>query len=183
MPDEGSTVGLLSGLMPDGDRGERRTPTRDEDFVAWLNSQAALLRRGSFDLVDAEAVAEELEDMAKRERRELENRLKRLLQHLLKWEFQADRRSRGWLATMDEQRDQIAKLLRDSPGLRGDVPWAIEENYPAAVRNASRDTGLSADAFPARCPYAPDDILSHAFQPGIPWAEPPARAPRRGRRR
>lgn len=176
MPDDRGTLTLES------DRRERRAPTRDEDFVAWLNAQADLLRRGSFDLLDVGAVAEELEDMAKRERRELESRFKVLFRHLLQWEFQAERRSRSWRASVDEQRDEIDKLLRDSPSLRNEVPGIIQGSYPAAVRGASHDTGLSHDAFPARSPYEPDAALSYTFWPGTPWDEPPARSPRRRRR-
>ena len=173
----------MSGTRPEVIDRPHGGPSRDDGFVAWLNGQAALLRRGAFDRLDVDALAEELEDMAKAERRELENRMKVLLHHLLKWKFQPDRRSRGRLLTMNEQRDQIATLLRDSPSLRHDVPWAIRESYPVAVRRASDETGLPPDTFPAQCPYAPDPVLSYDFRPGIAWDEPPARQARRGRRR
>ena len=172
----------MSGTRPEVIERPRESPSRDDDFFAWLNGQAALLRRGAFDQLDVDALAEELEDMAKWERRELESRMKVLLHHLLKWEFQTDRRSRSWLLTMNEQRDQIATLLRDSPSLRNEVPWAIGESYPVAVRRASDETGLPPDSFPARCPYEPDRVLSYDFRPGIAWTEPPARQPRRRRR-
>jgi hypothetical protein len=173
----------MSGAGSEAIERPREGISRDDDFVAWLNDQAALLRRGAFDRLDADALAEELEDMAKWERRELERRMKVLLQHLLKWEFQAERRSRSWLVTIDNQRDEIRKLIRDSPSLRNEVAWAIRESYGAAARNASRETALPRDAFPAGCPYEPQQLLSYDFRPGIPWDEPPARSPRRGRRR
>ena len=105
----------MSGTRPEVIERPRESPSRDDDFFAWLNGQAALLRRGAFDQLDVDALAEELEDMAKWERRELESRMKVLLHHLLKWEFRTDRRSRSWLLTMNEQRDQIATLLRARP--------------------------------------------------------------------
>ncbi len=173
---------VVTGTRTDLIERPQRNVTRDDDFVAWLNGQAALLRQGSFDRLDGDALAEELEGMAKRERRELESRFKLLLQHLLKWEFQPDRRSRSWLVTMDEQRDQIGKLLRDSPSLRNDVPWAIRENYPAAVRDAANETRLPAETFPTECPYKPEEALAYTFRPGPPWEETAARPARRKRR-
>ncbi|HET6519350.1 MAG TPA: DUF29 domain-containing protein [Geminicoccaceae bacterium] len=173
----------MSGIRSEVVERPREGISRGDDFVAWLNDQAAILRRGAFDRLDVDALAEELEDMAKAERRELENRFKVPLQHLLKWEFQADRRSRSWLLAMGEQRDQIATLLRDSPSLRNEIPWAIRESYPAAARRASDETGLPPGTFPAECPYEPDQVLSCDFRPGIPWDDEPPARPRRGRRR
>jgi hypothetical protein len=44
----------------------------DLDFFAWTQHTAALLREGRFDELDVEHLAEEVEDMGKRERRELD---------------------------------------------------------------------------------------------------------------
>ena len=56
----------------------------DRDFYAWTQDQAALLRAGRVSDIDAERLTEEIESVGARERRELRNRLARLLQHLLK---------------------------------------------------------------------------------------------------
>jgi len=59
------------------------------------------------------------------------NRLGILLGHILKWQFQPDKRSNSWLGTIRDQRVQIKLLLQDSPSLlRG-----IE---PLKLTNASR---------------------------------------------
>ncbi|HEX2142792.1 MAG TPA: DUF29 domain-containing protein [Candidatus Limnocylindria bacterium] len=158
------TTGTRADLI---DRPQREV-TREEDFVAWARGQAALLRRGELETVDREGVAEELEDMTKRERRELESRLKILLQHLLKWEFQPQRRSRSWLLTIREQRNQLGKLLRDSPSLKNDVAWAIEENYSTAAGDAAVETRMPRGAFPPLCPYPQADVLDPGFLPGPP---------------
>jgi hypothetical protein len=83
----------------------------DQDFYAWLMRNANLIRQGRFAEVDALQVAEELESMGKRDKRELMSRLKILLMHLLKWSFQPDKRSRSWESTIDEQREQINLIL------------------------------------------------------------------------
>ena len=67
-----------------------------QDFYAWANEQAALLRAGNLDAVDIELVAGEIESMGKSEKRELVSRLTVLLLHLLKWQYQPGRRGASW---------------------------------------------------------------------------------------
>lgn len=42
--------------------------TYQKDIVAWANEQARLLRAGRFDLLDIEHIAEEIEDVGKKQR-------------------------------------------------------------------------------------------------------------------
>jgi hypothetical protein len=96
----------------------------DQDFVLWIEQQVTLLRRrAAGDLAnDAELdwrnLAEEIEAVGGNTRRELRNRLARLLQHLLKWHYQPELRSRSWCATIHTQRQEIEELLADNPSLR-----------------------------------------------------------------
>ena len=64
--------------------------------------------------------------MGKRDRRQLRSRLQVLIMHLLKWQFQPDKQSQSWLATIDHQRDQIEALLLDSPSLRSDLEMVFQ---------------------------------------------------------
>ena len=59
----------------------------DQDFYAWTSEQAGLLRAGRLSEADVEHIAEEIESMGKREKRELVNCLTVLLIHLLKWQY------------------------------------------------------------------------------------------------
>jgi hypothetical protein len=68
----------------------------ETDVVAWANEQAAFLRAGDFSALDIEHNADEVEDVGKSEQRELETRLALLLCHLLKWQFQPQRRGASW---------------------------------------------------------------------------------------
>src|ERR1041385_8775376 len=81
------------------------------DETAWLESMAALIESGRFEECDHEHLAEYLQDMDKRDRREVESRLVVLLSHVLKWMAQSDKRSRSWLATVDEQKYELSRLL------------------------------------------------------------------------
>jgi hypothetical protein len=72
----------------------------DTDIVTWSERQSALLRRrAAGELVngaeiDWPNVAEEIESVGRSERPELRNRMARLQQHLLKWRYQPEHRSR-----------------------------------------------------------------------------------------
>jgi|MudIll2142460700_1097286.scaffolds.fasta_scaffold98266_2 hypothetical protein len=48
----------------------------DEDFLAWTEQTAALLRRSRFAAIDIDHLAEEVEDMGKRDLREANSRLR-----------------------------------------------------------------------------------------------------------
>ncbi len=56
----------------------------DGDFYTWALETADAVRQGRFHGVDWDAVADELEDMGRSERRALDNRLEVLLAHLIK---------------------------------------------------------------------------------------------------
>jgi Domain of unknown function DUF29 len=99
------------------------------DFYTWTHEQAALLKEGRLDELDIEHLIEELEDIGTSRERELENRLGILLAHLLKWQYQPERRSRSWEATIKEQRRRIERVLRKNPGLKSYLDEAFENAY------------------------------------------------------
>ncbi len=137
----------------------------EEDFVAWADETARLLREGRLQDVDIEHLVEEVEGMANRDRRELLHRLTVLIHHLLKWQLQPDRRSRSWALTITAQRDQLDGLLEQSPSLRRMLEDSISRVYPRAVRRASIETGLDKVAFPKECPFTDEQILDPDFLP------------------
>ena len=85
--------------------GSRNAPLYEDDFVAWLEDQAGRARRGETEDLDLENIAEELEGMARGDRREIRNRLAVLVTHLLKCSAHTRRPSASWLGTIAEQRD------------------------------------------------------------------------------
>jgi hypothetical protein len=138
----------------------------DQDFYAWANEQAALLRAGKLSAADIEHIAEEIESMGKTEKRELVNRLTVLLLHLLKWEYQPGLRGNSWRLTIREQRIRLKNHLTDNPSLKAVLAEAIGQAHEVAVIEAERETGLSEATFPAVCPWAFDEIMSADFWPG-----------------
>ena len=95
--------------------------TYETDVVAWATEQAALLRSGQFSAIDIENIAEEILDVGKSEQRELESRMAVLLAHLLKWQFQPERRSSSWEETIRVQRNRIERRLRKTPSLKASL--------------------------------------------------------------
>jgi uncharacterized protein DUF29 len=146
-------------------------PSYDQDFVAWLEDQARRARRGEAGELDLENIAEELEGMARGDRREIRNRLIVLLLHLLKYSAQPRRRSSGWLSTIGEQRSRIATVIDDSPSLRPFPGSILDQCYVDARSRAALETGLSESSFPERCPFG---VVKCSTSAGFPVE--PARA-------
>ncbi|BAZ49096.1 hypothetical protein NIES4103_17070 [Nostoc sp. NIES-4103] len=137
--------------------------THDNDFYAWTQEQAHLLRTEQLHQIDWQNIAEEIEDMGRYEKRQLESRLEVLIMHLLKWQFQPNLRSRSWQLTIKEQRLRLEKLLQENPSLQSNLSEVIEKVYPLATLSAERETGLSS--FPETCPYILTEIFSPEFIP------------------
>jgi hypothetical protein len=146
------------------------------DYAVWAKTQMDLLRARRFSELDIEHLLEELDDMGRSERNELENRLVILLSHLLKWQFQYDRladrwkefKGDSWRSTIVEQRDRIARRLEKSPGLKSGMADLIAEAYGDAVKLAAKETGIPVAGFPSICPYTQKQILDDEFFPGHP---------------
>ena len=137
----------------------------DADLVLWADRQAYLLRHGRLDELDRENLIEELEQMARSERRELRSRLSVLLIHLLKCQYQPERKSSSWMATLSEQRSQIAFQFDDSPCLASHLMTYANKVYTSAVTRASQETMLPENTFPVANPYTPDELLDLKFIP------------------
>ncbi|OYQ37962.1 hypothetical protein CHU95_00105 [Niveispirillum lacus] len=137
----------------------------ETDFYAWANEQAALLRAGKLSAADIEHIAEEIESMGKTEKRELISRLKVLLMHLLKWQFQPAGRCVSWQLTIKEQRREVADHLSDNPSLKSRLSETMENAYGVAIIAAARETSISEETFPAECPWSFDQIMDAGFWP------------------
>ena len=141
----------------------------DTDITGWATRQAALLRRrAAGELVnDAELdwtnIAEEIEDVARREKDRLYGALATACEHLLKWQYQPDMRSGSWRSAVAGARDRIAKLIEDSPTLRDYPAQVLARGYVAGWRRAQAETGI--ETLPKTCPWTIEQVLDDAFRP------------------
>jgi hypothetical protein len=110
-------------------------------------------------------IAEEIESLGRGEKRELVSRLRVLLLHLLKWQFQPGLRGASWEIGIQVQRIRLADHLADNPSLKRHLADAIASAYRVARLEASAETGLKLAAFPALCPWSAADILDEDFWP------------------
>jgi hypothetical protein len=123
----------------------------EQDLDAWAIGQAAALRavkgailngeHRSADLLrslDWDNLAEEIEGLARKDRRELASRITVVVEHLTKLECSNDTAPRaGWIDTVLREREEIAELLQDSPSLRREVPGLLARRSEAAIRRAA----------------------------------------------
>lgn len=139
----------------------------ETDFYAWTQRQATLLRDEEFEQIDWDNLIEEIESLGRSEKHEVESRLEVLIMHLLKWQYQPNKRliGRSWRATIAEQRRRLRRRLRDMPSLRGQLLDIIHDIYPDAVDAATIETGLDKATFPARCPWTAEQLLDEEFWP------------------
>ena len=138
----------------------------EEDVVLWSEQQAELLRRratGNDREIDWLNVAEEIESLAKSDRREIHNRLTVICEHLLKWRFQPDGRGGSWRGSIIEARDQIADLIEESPSLVPYPATRLVRAYARGRRRAETETGLLD--LPTVCPWTIEQLLDHEFWP------------------
>ncbi len=137
----------------------------EQDFYAWANEQAALLRSGNLSAADIENIAEEIESMGRSEKRELVSRLTVLLAHLLKWQYQPNFQGASWRTLICIQRLDIGDHFADNPSLKGHLPDSMVRAYRKAIMEAASETGLRQTTFPASCPWSFDQIMDDDFWP------------------
>ncbi len=140
----------------------------DKDVYTWALQQADALRRRSANEIDWDNVAEEIESVGKTEARELESRYTILLAHLLKWRFQADRRSKSWEISIKVQRVSIARHLEENPGLKPRRDELLGAAYQVARLQAAGETELSEAIFPESNPFTLSEAMDPEFWPDAP---------------
>ena len=144
---------------------KKTTISYEQDFYAWLITNVQLIRQGRFAEMDSENIAEELEAMGRSEKRALLSRWSVLLAHLLKWQFQPEKRSHRWKYTIAEQRRRILRLLEDSPSLRGQLADKLADAYDDALLTAAKETQLDQPTFPQFCPFSLEQVMREEFWP------------------
>jgi hypothetical protein len=122
----------------------------EQDLDAWALTQAAALRsvggvvsRGEnqpLDLLrslDWGNLAEEIEGLASKDRREVGSRLSVIVEHLAELEFSSHTAPRsGWIDTVAREREEIAEILHDSPSLRREVGGILGRRAETAIQRA-----------------------------------------------
>ncbi len=158
--------------MPDGPRPNG--PRYDDDFYAWTQYQAEVLRsmRTRDNRFDRENVAEEIETVGRNERDTVRSQVRRIIEHFLKLAFSPAGDPRyGWIESILDGRSILADKV--SATLRQDIDASLSRLY----RDARRKTEVSlrghgeaeaAAVLPTECPYTLDQILADDWYPEPP---------------
>jgi len=141
----------------------------ERDYYTWTQEQARALREHRLEELDWTNVAEEIEDLGKREKRALRSQLIRLVSHLIKFAYARDvmwtNNSRGWELSIRGARREALMYLDENPGLRPHVPQIFQSAYGSARLEVMKTLRLPDSAIPEAPPWALDEILDDAFLP------------------
>jgi hypothetical protein len=137
----------------------------EADFDLWLAETVNLLRKGAIADLDIENLAEEIEDMGNNRKDALESNLIRVLQHLLKWKYQPQKRTNSWKVSITEHSLRLNKAFKKSPSLKPYFEMVFGECYQDARLITAQETGLDIAVFPEICPFEPVDILNPRYLP------------------
>jgi hypothetical protein len=135
----------------------------ETDFYAWTLEQSKLLKNGDLQNLDLVNLVEEIESLGKQQRQELRNRLGILIGHLLKWDYQPEKRTKSWRVTIREQRREILRLIDENPSLKPYLPEAIFYAHESGLDLVVRETPLDYPSLPETCPYTSDRLFDPDF--------------------
>jgi hypothetical protein len=145
----------------------------DEDFYAWTQQQAALLRRLPVgNAFDAENVADEIEDLGRSELRTAQSLVEHIIEHFLKLEFS------GLADPVEHWRDEIVewRLQLDKTLTRGiAAKLVLPARYQAAlrlIRRLEREVPGLTGRLPPACPYTLEQIVSGGAEDWFPASRP-----------
>ncbi len=142
----------------------------DEDFYAWTQEQAKLLRHlpATGNQFDPERIAEEIEDLGRSELHAAQSLCERIIEHFLKLEYSGlNEPADHWRDEIVEWRLQLEKVLTRSIEAKLDLPV----RYRAAlrlVRRLERDAPGLLGRLPAQCPYTLEQIISGGDEDWFP---------------
>ena len=137
----------------------------EQDYYLWLETTAKLLQDSNFQALDLPNLIEEIEAMGRSEKRAVYSNLKVLLQQLLKYRSQPEKRSKSYKVTIREHRQRIKRAFKDSPSLKNYFREILTESYQDARKLATDETGLAVNAFPMELPFTVEEILDAEYLP------------------
>jgi Domain of unknown function DUF29 len=162
--------------MPDG--LPQKGPDYDDDFYAWTQHQAAVLREMAIadNRFDRENIAEEIEALGRDQRDAVRSQVRRIIEHFLKLQCSPAEAPRlGWMASIAEARSALDDRLTAT--LKLFIEGELQRLYRDGRRQA--ELGLrqygendAAAKLPVMCPYTLDEICRDDWYP-----EPKAKQP------
>ncbi len=153
----------------------------EKDFYMWVQENLKLLKNKEYESVDWENLLEDIEDMARRELRNLISFMAVILEHLYKLENFRDREDvvRSWISSINNARNELDTIFETYPSIRK----KSAEEFPTAWRIAvkrlvrwfkeAQNQNLAKkyfgrfpteEDFPQECPYTFEQVMEYE-----PW--------------
>jgi hypothetical protein len=121
----------------------------ESDYLLWIQGTIAKLKNRDFENLDLENLIEEIEDLGRSQRKELESRLATLLAHLLKRMYMnMPDCFNGWEDTIREQRLQIEVLLNNYLSLKGYWDGHFSDAWRFALKHTRKEYQSKGFTFP-----------------------------------
>ena len=172
-------------VVPNLQQDPKTNGLYDRDFYSWSLQQAEALRRRDYDAIDWENVIEEIEAMARQERRSWRKFCARAIEHLMKiayWDHATKGMLQHWTSEVMDFRQKMAVLIMENPGLKGQYDemfadaWKLGrsmavksfQKYDVEHRGgASEQTYRNWDRLlPEECPYRLDQVVAFDAESG-----------------
>ncbi len=144
----------------------------EEDFYAWTQQQAELLRRlpAIGNEIDLEHIAEEIEDLGRSDLRAARSLCQHIIEHFLKLEYSGlDEPADHWRDEIVEWRLQLEQILTRSIVAKLDLPGCYRTAI-RLVRRLEREVPGLMSRLPVECPYTLEQIVGAG---GEDWFPPP----------
>ncbi|MGL4401181.1 MAG: DUF29 domain-containing protein [Luteolibacter sp.] len=135
---------------------------RQVDDYAWKVKAVSEFKKSLTSPNPSSAMYELLAEQAGRDRSALESQVVRIVMHLLKIQYQPQRRGRSWYQSVWSGQAELSDMLQRMPSLKNFLvdTLASQDIYEKALRMAVKETGLSRAHFPQSNPYTYEDVTS-----------------------
>lgn len=136
----------------------------ESNYLQWLEETIKCLRARQLEEVDYENLIEELENLAKNEKRRVRSLLEQIIRHLLLyqyWYLEKPRNTNHWAAEIISFRNQLNEDL--SANLRKHLEENLSITYSNALDYVKTKTKLTN--LPELCPYTLEQILDKNWLP------------------
>jgi hypothetical protein len=141
----------------------------ERDYYSWAEAQARALRDRRPNELDWENLAEEVDDLARRNADALEGQCETLIEHLLKVSIAPapirKNNLRLWRASIRNARYKIRTLLRRNPSLKARTDELFENAWPIGRTNALAKLDLDDDAVPEALLFSFNQAIDEGFAP------------------
>lgn len=107
----------------------------EQDYLLWIEDVVNKLRNRDIEGLDFDNLIEEIESLGRSDKRELESRLREILEHILKRNYvNMPDCYRGWVESIIKQRIALQQLLEDSPSLKPYFVQVFDKAYADALK-------------------------------------------------